>query len=153
MHNYLKLTKTEAAFDKCSTNLSVLRNAMQQSIKPALQLKKQIVNNTFEEVFFSKAAGPQPATLFKMTRPQVSFKIFDCKCGQLFCRTCLGGYFYETEHYKDFTVAALFFTKDKLLQIIFFEDIWLLLPIIFSFVILKINFELLQVWNYFMISR
>ena len=96
MHNHLKLIKTEAAFDKCSTNVSVLRNAIQQSIKSVLQLKKQIVNNTFEEVLFSKAAGPQPVTLLKMTRPQVSFKIFDRKCGQLFCRTCLGGYFYET---------------------------------------------------------
>ena len=34
----------------------------------------------------------------------------------------LGGCFYETEHYKDFTVAALFFTKYKLLQLILYHS-------------------------------
>ena len=42
---------------------------------------KETVNNTFEEVLFGKVAGLQPATLLKMTPPQVSFKIFDYKCG------------------------------------------------------------------------
>ena len=53
LHNYSKLTKTEAAFDKCSTKLGVLQNAIRQSIEHVLLIKKA-VNNTFEGFFFAK---------------------------------------------------------------------------------------------------
>ena len=73
MRNHSNLNKTEAAFDKCSTKLGVLQNAIRQSIEPVLLIK--------ERVFFSNVAGHHSATLLKMTPPQVSFKIFDSKCG------------------------------------------------------------------------
>ena len=53
VRNHSKLTKTGAAFDKCSSKLGILQNAIRQSIDPVLLIKKP-VNNTFEGVFLGK---------------------------------------------------------------------------------------------------
>ena len=80
---------------------------------------KKSVNNIFKGVFFSKVAGLPPACNF--TKNDSSTRLLTTSMKQLFCRTCLGGCFYETEHHKAFTVVALFFTKGKLSQIILFH--------------------------------
>ena len=95
--------------DKCSTKLDVLQNVNLQSIEPVLLIKKLWIISLKE--FF----------LVKFTKSDSSTRFLATSVEQLFCRTYLGGCFYETEHYKDFTVAALFFTKDKLLKIIVFH--------------------------------
>ena len=62
LRNNSKFTKTEVAFDECSTKLGVLQNVNRQSIESVLLIKKT-VNNIFEGVFFSKVEGLQPALL------------------------------------------------------------------------------------------
>ena len=107
--NDSKFTKTEPTFGKCSAKCYSLKYW-------AFTSDKKTVNNIFERVFFSKVAGLPPACNF--TNNDSSTRFLTTSMEQLFCRTCLDGCFYETEHYKAFTVAALFFTKDKLSQII-----------------------------------
>ena len=80
---------------------------------------KKTVNNIFEGAFFSKVAGLPPACNF--TKNDSSTRLLTTSMKQLFCRTCLGECFYQTEHHKAFTVVALFFTKGKLSQIILFH--------------------------------
>ena len=53
LRNHPKFTKTEAAFDKCSTKLGVLQNIIRQSIDHVLLIKKPL-NNIFERVFLTK---------------------------------------------------------------------------------------------------
>ena len=50
LRNHSKLNKTEAAFDKCSTKLGVLQNAIRQSIEPVLLIKERVFLVTLQAI-------------------------------------------------------------------------------------------------------
>ena len=70
LSNDSKFTKTEPAFDKCSTKFGVLQKGIRQSIEPLLLIKKPWIISLKEFFLVKLQACLQPATLLKMTPPQ-----------------------------------------------------------------------------------